>query len=307
MGSGGKDSNPVSAMRIFVTGATSFIGRELVRQCGEHQIDVGGIDLVAGDDPRFEVCDIRDPAVADHIPEGADALVHLAALSRDPDCRGKALECFDINVMGTLNLMQACRARKVKQFIFASSEWVYDRFDPGGDPKREDDAIDMAHLKSEYALSKAVSEANLRQMYLEGFCPVTILRFGIVYGPRRENWSALESIFHKVATENEVVVGSLKTGRHFIHVSDVASAIRASLGLGGFEILNIQWDVLISLGDIVAASQRILGREVNVMESAPDRASVRPVSNEKARAILDWRPEVDLERGLRSVRDFLKL
>jgi len=58
--------------------------------------------------------------------------------------------------------------------------------------------IDASQLNSEYALSKYVSEQNLRQKFQHGFCPTTILRFGIIYGSRKHNWSAVESLFHAV-------------------------------------------------------------------------------------------------------------
>jgi nucleoside-diphosphate-sugar epimerase len=120
-------------MRLFVSGMGSFIGRELVRQCEARGAAVAGIDLVATGQPGAALGDIRDKQVARAIPDGTDALVHLAALSRDPDCRGRIGACFDANVMGTLNLAEAAVARGVRQFIFASSEWVYAKFPPGGE------------------------------------------------------------------------------------------------------------------------------------------------------------------------------
>ena len=99
-------------MQIFVTGCASFIGRELLRQCKHEGIHVTGVDLVNTEFPGCAVADIRSPAIGDHIPQNVDAIVHLAALSRDPDCRDKAYQCFDVNVMGTLNLMEAARQRR---------------------------------------------------------------------------------------------------------------------------------------------------------------------------------------------------
>ena len=166
-------------MKVFVTGAASFVGGELLRICREKKIGVNGIDLVDMDQPNCSVADIRSPNISDYIPTGVDAVIHLAALSRDPDCRNKAFKCFDANVMGTLNLIEAAKEKQSKQFIFASSEWVYDQFEEGI-YKTEDDPINIANHTSEYALSKLISEANLRQKYAHGFCPTTILRFGII-------------------------------------------------------------------------------------------------------------------------------
>lgn len=209
-------------MKIFITGAQGFIGKELVRQCEKKGMEVFAVDLVKSSKPNHYQADTRRKDIANLIPEEADAIIHLSGLTRDPDCKDRAYDCFDANVMATLNLVDAAHKRKVKQFIFASSEWVYSPFKKD-EIKNEDSFIDIASLKSEYALSKLVSETNLQQKYQHGFCPVCILRFGIVYGPRKDNWSAVESLFNDVRTKDTIRVGSLETARRFIHLRDVAS------------------------------------------------------------------------------------
>ncbi|MFC1917403.1 NAD-dependent epimerase/dehydratase family protein [Chloroflexota bacterium] len=287
-------------MKIFITGAESFVGRELVSQCEKQEIEVCGVDLAGGSKPNFYQGDIRSRDIVGIIPEGIDAIVHLAALSKDPVCKNRGYECFDINVMGTLNLIEAAQKRRAKQFIFASSEWVYDNCNKD-EIKSEESFINIANHTSEYALSKLVSEANLRQKYQYGFCPTTVLRFGIIYGLRKEDWSAVESLFHTVKSNEEVVVGSLKTGRHFIHVSDIASGVIESLGLGGFNIINLEGDALITLGDIIETGGKILNRNPKIKESNPAAISLRRVSNAKAKKLLQWQPMNDLESGLRSL------
>jgi UDP-glucose 4-epimerase len=203
--------------------------------------------------------------------------------------------------MGTLNLMRAVELKKAKQFIFSSTEWVYDSFTEG-EIKDEQALINISRHNSEYALSKLVSEANLRQKYRHGFCPVTILRFGIIYGPRTANWSAVEALLHSVATSDSVTVGSLKTGRHFIHVDDIITGIIKALGLSGFEIINLQGDRLVTLGEIIEASKKLVGKNPQVVQKDPGNISIRPVSNVKARRLLDWQPYYDIEAGLQSIR-----
>lgn len=291
-------------MNIFLTGSGSFIGREVVRLCRTRGITVVGVDLVADGQEGCSAADIRSPEIAQKIPENVDAVIHLAALSTDPDCRNRAYACFDVNVMGTINLVEASQKRGARQFIFASSEWVYDSF-PEGVPKTEDDVIDIARLTSEYALSKLVSESTLRQRFQHGCCPITVLRFGIVYGPRGEKWSAVESLFNAVHTQDEITVGSLATARRFIHVSDIASGILAAIGLPGFEILNLQGERLVTLGEVIETSKRLLDRNPKVVERTPDQANIRLVSDDKARRLLNWRPQVSLADGLKSLADHL--
>lgn len=293
-------------MQLFVTGSSSFIGQTLIDRCDAQGVAVTGVDLAPPRRGDCHMADIRDPAIAAHIPEGVDAVVHLAALSRDGDCRDNAHACFSANVMGTLNLMAAAQARQAKQFIFASSEWVYDRFEAGVE-KQEEDVIDITNLRSEYALSKLVSEANLRQKYQYGFCPVTILRLGIIYGPRRENWSAVEALLHAVATREEVTVGALATSRRFIHVTDIADSILAAVGLSGWNIFNIQGGKSVSLGEVIETSKALLHRHPCVIETAPDTPSIRLVSGQKACEQLNWQPRIEIEAGLRSVARFLGL
>lgn len=293
-------------MKIIITGSESFVGKELISQLKKGNFEIIGFDSVnvKPNDYEFHQIDIRNPQIHQLIPNETDALIHLAALSRDPDCRGRSYECFDVNVMGTLNIINAASMKKVKQFIFASSEWVYDEFKED-EIKDEDAFINIANHHSEYALSKLVSEANLRQKHEQGFCPVTILRFGIIYGPRKQNWAAVESLMSTVKNQSEVKVGSLKNARRFIHVSDIANGIKKSIGLSGFNILNLTGNKLITLQEIIETSQAILGKSVNVIETNPSQINTRNPSNNKAKKVLDWNPGTPLEEGLKTILKFI--
>ena len=288
---------------IFITGAAGFVGKELVLQCQKLGIDYIGIDLVDKVMPNYYKVDICSKDIINFIPEGTDAIIHLAGLTSDPSCKNKAYECFDANVMATLNLINAAYQKKVKQFIFASSEWVYGSFKEG-EVKDENSLIDITQIDSEYALSKLVIESNLRQKFRHGFCSVTILRFGIIYG-LREKGSAVESIFNLVKTQNEVMVGSLKTGRCFIYVSDIVSGIIKSIGLNGFNILNLQGDSLITLKNLIETSEDILNKKVKMNELDSTNVSVRSISNKKIKKTLNWQPKVNLREGLNRLNYFL--
>ena len=290
---------------VVITGSESFVGKELIQQCLRKSIQVIGFDCVDNENTtsanyKYHKADIRDKNISAIIPENTNALIHLAALSTDPMCKNKAYECFDINVIGTLNLINAAQEKKVKQFIFASSEWVYDQFILD-ESKDEEAYINISSLKSEYALSKLVSENNLRQKYQHGFCDTTILRFSIIYGKRKANWSAVESIFETIRKGENVTVGSLKSGRRFIHVSDIASGIIASLGLPGFNIINLSGEKLITMKDIIETSQKILGRVVDVTEKDPLSVSIRNPLNQKAAGLIGWKPAVEFEKGLKTL------
>lgn len=290
-------------MTLLITGASSFVGLELIRQCRERGIGFVGLDATAAA-PETIVADIRASEISGLIPDGIDTVVHLAAISRDPDCRRDPARCYDVNVGGTINIFEACRTRGARQFIFASTEWVYDSFVPGV-AKSESDVVDVAKLTSDYALSKIAGEAALNIRHLQNKLDVTILRFGIIYGPRRSNWSAVEQLLAKVAASERVMIGSRDTARCFIHVSDVARGILAAVGRKGCEVFNIQGDAPVTLGEVVDCAGTLLSRRPDVTETDPASPSIRNVSNAKARAELDWRPQVDIGAGLASVARYL--
>lgn len=286
---------------IVITGSESFVGKEIISQLkNNHKII--GFDTVntKSNEYIFHQIDIRDSNIEELIPENADVIIHLAALSRDPDCKGKSFECFDINVMGTLNLIRAAIKKNVKQFIFASSEWVYNEFKKD-EIKDEESFIDISKHTSEYALSKLVSESNLRQISQQGFKNITILRFGIIYGPRPNSLSAVESIFNSIKSKDEIQVGSLSNGRRFVHVTDIAKGISKAIGIEGFNIINLTSEKVITLGEIIQKSQKILDKSIKVIETDPENINVRNPSNLKAKRILGWNAEIDIENGLKTL------
>jgi UDP-glucose 4-epimerase len=279
-------------MKVAITGSASFIGGALCRLCNERGIEWHGIDIA------MNGLDICDPRLAEWLPEGIDALIHLAAISRDGDCRADPAGAVRVNIGGTQNVIDAARRRGVGQILFASTEWVYGE---GGARLDETAPIDLGGNLGVYALTKASAERLLAIAAGYGDIATTVLRFGIVYGPRPANWSAVEGLLHAVATRDRVEVGSLRTARRFIHVEDIAAGILAAAGRTGFEIFNLTGSELVSLGDIVAEAARLTDRKPEVRERAPELASIRDISNQRAIDLLGWRPRVSLRLGLQSL------
>ena len=285
---------------IVITGAESFIGKVLRRQLDQRGLPWLGLDTVTSGAANIQVADITDPDSGATIPAGTDALIHLAAISRGQDCQADMTRACRVNLEGTVNLIAAAKLRGVKQIVFASSEWVYGQTS-GDTLQREDDAIDIRTLGSEYAVTKLTGESFLRFAVAQGGLAATVLRFGIVYGPRPANWSAVESLFNAVRLQDEVSVGCLKTARRFIHVEDIATGIIASIGQSGFNTFNLSGDRLITLGQVIEASALIHQRQPRRVEKQPGQADVRNPCNQKAREILRWSPQIDLEAGLRTL------
>lgn len=285
---------------VVVTGANGFIGARLVQKLSQLGVELVRIDA-SGADGAYPV-DICSAAVADLIP-ASSRIVHLAALSTSGSCKAEPARAAEVNISGTLNLAQAARTRGAKQFVFASTEWVYGS-SSNEEPAFEKNPIDITALNDTYAVTKLAAENLLRTTDL--FEDLMVLRFGIVYGPRSENWSAAESLL-AAAARGQVEVGSLSTARRFIFVDDVVDGVIRSLGHKGHDVLNIAGSKLASLGDVIAESEKILGREVEVRETNGGAISVRNPDPSHAMAVLDWRPEIDLHEGLSRVAAHLGL
>jgi len=289
-------------MSIFITGADSFIGKHLREVCVSRGIDTFGVDSNPKDDQITTKADIRNPQLASLIPENS-TVIHLAAISRDNDCRSDTALAFDINVNGTLNVLTAAIKRNARQVIFASSEWVYGDVDNNG-IQREDDPIDITRMKSEYAITKVVGEQLLRLG--RGEIDVTVLRFGIVYAPRLTNWSAVENLCNAARFQDEIQIGSAQTSRRFIHVQDVVTGILSAVGQQGFNIFNLSGDRKVSLGEIIQLSSKIWNRDVKVLESNPSYPSIRNPDNSKIKAALNWHPKYEIYDGLVQCVELLK-
>lgn len=286
-------------MNLAVTGAASFVGEALHSYCQAHRIGWTGVDLGPAGPRHAIAADITGTGWWDAWPGGADALVHLAAISRDADCRQDPARAIAVNLTGVQRVIEAAAARRIPQIIFASSEWVYG--DAGPALIDETSPIDAAALSGEYAVTKLAGERWLAMAHERSGVAVTVLRFGIIYGPRPANWSAVEALDNAVRTRDVVQVGSLATARRFVHVADIAAGIAASVGRTGFEIFNLTGDRPITLGEVIAESARVHGRRPVVGEREPGRASVRNACNAKAGRLLGWRPRIELPEGLQSL------
>jgi|GEM_PF-465920 len=284
---------------VYVTGAASFVAGAVIPAARRRALPPRGIDLAPIAEEGFEQGDIGDPALAELMPQDPGTVVHLAGLSRDADCRGRARDCFAANVVGSLNVAQAAHRRGARRLVFASTEWVYDRPDAAGGC-HEAMAIDGSALGAEYALSKLTAEQALRQQCAALALPVTVLRFGIIYGERDSNWGAVESLVHQVATGQTITVGARATARRYIHVDDIADAICAAVARDGadFEIFNIVGPRLVSLGEVIDIAGEQLDCRPQVHERDPDAPSIRRIRSDKAERELQWRASIGIEAGI---------
>ena len=287
---------------IVITGADGFVGRAL----NDKLQNLGFQTICIDSNPIFDETlkgDITSSKISILIPENS-IIVHLAAMSTDSMCKQDPISAININMIGTINLANIAVEKKCKQFIFASSEWVYGDTD-GRNEKNENSAIDVSSLKSIYAVTKAAIEPIINQML--GNTNAVILRFGIVYGPREKSWSAVERLLVDVSEKEIIEVGSLENGRCFIYIDDLVEGIISSFRVKGNNLFNLSGDKLLTLGDVIKTSSALLSKNPRVKEIDPTKFVQRNLSNLKAKELLGWEPKIDLYSGLKIIAKYLKL
>ena len=304
---------------ILITGAAGFIGSHLVerlRQRGERLTCLDNFDpyypsglkqanlkeALDGCDPCFVQGDIRDGELLRRLFSEREigTVVHLAAR---PGVRASLRDpapCLDINVQGTLSLLEACRSFGVRRFIFASSSSIYG--ESAGVPVSEDGA---AHRPlSPYGASKAAAEL-LCHSYARLFDMTTIvLRFFTVYGPRQRPDMAIRRFTELIDRGREVrLFGDGQSRRDYTYIADIIAGIEASLSepLVGFHVFNLGGSHPVPLATVIELIERNLGKqaEVRFEPPQPGEPTVTFADISKAASILGFHPSVPVEEGIR--------
>lgn len=284
---------------LVVTGSSGFVGEKLANRATAEGYDVIGIDFKKSSNlncHQLEL-DLSKQDFFEKIPPES-IFVHLASLSTDSSCREKPILAIDANLRATSLVLENAMKSKVAHFIFASSEWVYPE-NSNKIAQTEEDNLDLANLDSLYAMTKLFGESLIRSTTK---VPYTILRFGIVYGPRKSPGSSAESIALKVYSGEEISVGSMETSRRFIFIDDLIDGILRTVSVGpeklDEEILNLAGPELISLQDIVMTSNEILHSSAAIIDSGKSPSIRNPIID-KAERLLGWKPVVKLREGLK--------
>lgn len=285
---------------LVITGSSGFVGENLAIKAIAEGFDVIGIDIKKSKNlncKQLEL-DLASQNFYNKIPEES-IIIHLAAVSTDSMCRENPILAIDANLRATVLVLENARKSNAAHFLFASSEWVYPE-GPNGMEQRENDRLDLADLKSLYAMTKLFGESLVRSVSL---VPYTILRFGIVYGPRKVPGSSAESLALKVFLGHEINIGSKKTARRFIYIDDLVAGILQSASKGpqllNTKILNLAGSELVSLDQIVAVVSEVLGKSAVIIDGRKI-ASIRNPIIEETSKILEWSPKMNIRQGLES-------
>lgn len=289
-------------MTILITGSSSYIGLNLIKYLESKNKKYFGIDISTPINKYCVKYDIQDKGLYKKIKnKKITTIVHLAAISNKNDCKKNIKKCYDVNLLGTINLLDFANKVKLKKFIFASSEWVYESCSKN-ETINCDTKIPL-NFSNHYSFSKLVCENIISLNSLN----YIILRFGIIYGKRSEkNFSAVESIVHQFKKEDEVIVQSKKTSRYYIHIDDVIKSIYKSIINKSLKnkIIDVQGPSLITLGKIIDILKKKLCSKKKIKELNPNSYSVRNIFiNPKNKVNLLFKSKINIKDGINRVVD----
>lgn len=289
--------------RVLVTGGSGFIGRHVVAQLSRDGAQVRVVDLNPHPDPTVDLIqgDIADPAVAERaFSPGPDAVVHLAAVTSVLRSLEHPRLTFATNVTGTHVLLEAARAAGARSLVFTSTNAVTG-------PMEGPAIVETATLRplTPYGATKAAAEMLMSAYNSSYGLRCASLRLTNVYGPGME---AKDSIVARLMRAIRLkrtfeIYGDGKQLRDYVHVADVADAIRLALTREEWQgPLVIGTGHSISVLDVVEEVRRVSGAQLDVRHGPPKPGEMPAVIVDLSRArAAGWRPRYTFSEGLRGV------
>ncbi len=290
-------------MNIAVTGGSGFIGSHVVDKLVEagHSVRVlDGAQPHRGD-VAWQPCDITRLSQVVAALQGCDAVYHLAAMANVNDIARMPAESVDLNIMGTAAILEAARLAGNMHFVLASTVWVYESTTAMEvDESTPLNPEGVSHL---YMAEKIASEM-LAHSYgkLYNF-PVTVLRYGIPYGPRMRE-ELVMPIFIKKAMNAEplTIAGDGLQYRNFIYVEDLADAHVRVLDRTATGTFNLEGPREVSILELAEAVNRMVPTSAGIIrtEARGGDYKGRVVSRQRAKDVLDWEPVTAFEEGFQT-------
>jgi UDP-glucuronate 4-epimerase len=303
-------------MRVLITGVAGFIGSHLAERMIGLGWDVTGVDsfdpfydpavkrrnlAACLTSPRFRLieADIRDADAMDRAMDSADAVIHLAARAGVRPSIAEPLVYTDVNVTGTVVLLEAARRHGVGRFLFASSSSVY------GNAKKvpfsEDDNVDFP--VSPYAATKKAGELICYTYHHLYRLNVTSLRFFTVYGPRQRPDLAIHKFARLIEAGQPIpVFGDGSMTRDFTYIEDILDGIVAALDrCAGHHLYNLGESQPVSVNALIAELEAALGKKARrqTLSLQPGDVDRTFADVTRARQDLGYRPKTPLQGGLR--------
>jgi UDP-glucose 4-epimerase len=301
--------------RILITGGAGFIGSALVPELSSKGYDVyvldnlsfGKRELIDIAQDKFILADITNRTQIQEIMMSVKPhwVIHLAAIHFIPYCNQNPYESANINIQGTINILDA--AKKVdclEKVLFASTAAVYPILDTPIAETATTNPLDI------YGLSKLAGERFIKEFYLETHIPSIVCRFFNAFGPRETNAHLIPEIHRQVINgERKIQLGNLDPKRDFIHTSDMSSALRLLLEKfdTGIDTFNIGSGMEYSVREVVKAFEVAIGEPIEIQV---DPARVRKIERQHLRAdihklttFLNWQPSISLDTGIQKLID----
>jgi UDP-glucose 4-epimerase len=307
----------VSRTVAVVTGGAGFIGSHLVDRLIGQGWEVRVIDNFStgfranlADAPAATViaADLREPGMWADACLGADVLFHLAALPSVQRSVEDPLTTHEVNVTGTVHVLDAARRAGVRRVVIASSSSVYGQKGVGA---RVESATPAP--VSPYGVSKLAAEAYGLAYAATYGMSVVALRFFNVYGPRQDPLSEYSAVIPRfvsaiLADQSPIVYGDGSQSRDFTHVSDVVAGLclaADSDAVGCYNIAGGRQTTLLQLLDHISG---ITGTDISPRFAEPRAGDIREslADISRARAELGFSPSVAMVDGLRTVIEFIR-
>ena len=304
-------------MKILVTGGAGFIASHIVdKYVGiGHKVEVidnmsRGIVVNKRNDVKYHEFDIRSSNISNVFDEGKFDVVnhHAAQMDVRKSTEDPAFDA-DVNIIGSINLLQNCVRTNVKQFIFASTGGaIY-----GEQNVYPADETHPANPVSPYGVSKLSIEKYLHYYYVEHGLIHTILRYSNVYGPRQNphGEAGVIAIFAKKLLKGEEVVinGDGKQTRDYAYIDDVVSLNELVLGSNKCTLTNAGRGMEYDVNYLFELLKGEMGSTIEAKHGPPVSGEQRrsSINSDRAMQLFSWKAEVDLESGISKTADFFKL
>ncbi len=312
--------------KFLVTGAAGFIGAKVADLLMESGHEVIGVDNLTNTyDVRLKEWrlarlqqsrlftfireDISDRSIIEKliaVSVDAKGLINLAARAGVRSSVQDPWIYYETNVTGALNMLELCRKVGIPKFVQASSSSVYGEKNPM--PYLED--ANTNYPMQPYAASKKASEVLCYTYHYLHNIDVTVLRYFTVYGPAARPDMAMFRFTQWIAEGKPVKMnGDGEQSRGFTYVDDIARGTIQALKPLGYEIINLGGHEVISMNNLIRLFEIKLGKKANLVYEPRHMADAigNWASSEKAKNLLGWSAQVNLDEGVSRLVDWYKL
>jgi len=312
-------------MQVLVTGGAGFIGSHICEKLlnrGDEVIVVDELndfyspsikkenlaDIKKHGNYQFYQVDIcnQEQMKEIFIKEKPDSVIHLAARAGVRPSLSQPILYEQVNVIGTINLLELCRQMPVKNFVFASSSSVYGINSKL--PFSETDPINQPI--SPYATTKRSGELlafNYSHLYN---LPITCLRFFTVYGPRQRPEMGIHKFTRKIFNDEPIeIYGNGESRRDYTYIDDIVTGVINALDrVKQFAIYNLGESSPINLSDLVLTIEQAIGKKA-ITKHLPEQPGDVPITFADislAKTELDFNPKTDIKTGISYFIDWYK-